>query len=115
MPTVSGPASNDVEDADFLGVVREHPARVGNVQATLIGRKRQAIRAGHIGYHRLDAAIEGDSVHCAWKLLLSAEALVVTHDSIVRIGEPYRAIRGYDHIVGRVETLTKIGIGNHGQ
>src|SRR5262245_58902578 len=115
MPTVTGPASNDVEDADFLGVVREHAARVGNVQATLRGRKRQAIRARHIGDHRLDAAIEGDSVHSAWKLLISEEALVVGHDSIVRIAEPYRTIRGYDHIVGRVETLTKIGIGNHGK
>ena len=45
---------------------------------------------------------------------LGPVAFVVRHDPVGRVGEPDRAVRLHHHVVGRIQPLALIAVGQHG-
>ena len=88
--------------------------RIGDVEDRLVGREGEAVGLGEIVGDDADlAALRIDPVDVAAGLLhLGLVALVVAHDPVVRIGEPDRAVRLDHHVVGRIEPLALVGVGD---
>ena len=100
----------DVEHPDVLD-----PA-VGDVQLRLVEREGEPV-----GPHEVvgdDAAGASDGVEAvdvtAADLALGTMTLVVAVDAVRRIGEPDRAVGSDDDVVGAVEPLALVPVGEHG-
>jgi hypothetical protein len=111
------PVGADVEDADVarpVGAVG-HPG-VRHVQARLVGREGEPV--GALEVVGRDAALARrriDAVDLAGSdLALGRVTLVVALDAVRRVAEPHRAVRGHDDVVGAVEALAVVAVGDDG-
>ena len=109
------PVGRHVEGADVARIVRVDAPGIGDVEARFIRTEGKAVRAVEIGQHGADMArMRIDAVDIAGQRLLAARALVIRSDAVVRIGEPDRTVRGDDDVVGRVQRLAIVTVGDHG-
>src|SRR5690606_39155559 len=89
-------------------------ARLYDVKLLLVRRKCQAIGAVHRVAHEFDRpGIGADAVDTRRQFLLGLLALVIADDSEGRIGEPDRAIGFHDHVIGRIQTLAPVAVGQY--
>ncbi len=94
-------------------IVRD--AGVGDVQPALVGGETDAVRAHEvIGHHLQRAILRIESIDVArTDLALAFVPFIVVEQAVGRIGEPDRAIGLHHGIVGRVEPLALVAIGQH--
>ena len=89
-------------------------ARLHDVEALLVRREADAVRPHEIvGHHRhLAARVDPVDIRGQFRLLLVAD--VVAGDAVGRIGEPDRAVGMGGDVVGRVEPLAVVAVGDRG-
>ena len=87
-----------------------------NVQLLLIGREGQAVGIDDVGDDRRQLAVGTNAVDIGRGLLwLGAEAFPLAVDAEQRVGEPDGVV-GLNHdVVGRIELLALIAVGQHRQ
>src|SRR5205807_9462950 len=95
----------DVKYADIrIAADRAHHAGVEDIQPFLIRGKTDSVRAAKPAcHHRRSARARIEPVHLWRQLELHTMAFVIAEIAEIRIGEPDRAIRRHDNIIGRVE------------
>ena len=92
-----------------------HAAALDDVEDLLVGREAQPVGAEHaLGDDGRLAGLGVDAVDVGVDLGLGLVALVVGEDAEHGIGEPDRAVRLHDHVVGRVEPLAVEAVDQHG-
>jgi len=90
-------------------------ARGHDIELLLVGREGEAIGAGDLVDHHGELAGCGiEAIDGGLVVALRLVALVVAQDAEGRIGEPNRAVGFHHHVVGRVQGLAVVGIGQHG-
>ena len=94
-------------------LVRE--AGVDDVQQRFVGREREPVRLHEIRGHNGDAsALRVDAIDVAGTdFARRGVAFVVRVDAVARIGEPDAAVALDHHVVGRIEPLAVVAIGEH--
>ena len=106
----------DLETADVARPVHlMRDAGVGDIEQALVRREGEAVRPHHVGDDGRDLArarIDAIDVAAA-DLRRLPVALVIGVDAIGGIGEPDRAVRLHDDVVGGVEPLALIAVGEH--
>src|SRR6185437_9595725 len=117
-PSCSEPlaAVENIKDADMLHRVgHELTAALGDVEQTFVGREGKTVRPLEIVGHDLQAAIlRIETVQHRRLLRRLLAAFVVGIDAVMRVAEPDRAVRPADHIIGRIQALAHIAVGQHG-
>ncbi len=99
-----------LEDPDVLA-----PA-VDDVEPALVRGERQPVGPVEVvGHHLHGPAARVEPVHVTGAdLTVGPEALVVAVDAVTRVGEPQRAVRALDDVVGTVQPLAVPVVGEHG-
>ena len=89
-------------------------ARGHDIELLLVGREGESVGARNlVGHHRELAGRWIEAIDGGLVLALRLVALVVAQDAEHRIGEPHRAVRLHHDVVGRIERLAIVGIGQH--
>jgi hypothetical protein len=82
-----------------FGVRLEHEIGLGHRDPSLIPREAKAVGADEIVNHNVEGAVGGvEPIDLTGAFLIRLVALIVDHDSLVRIGEPNGAVRLQDDI-----------------
>src|SRR6185437_3653658 len=107
----------DIEHANMARVLRiVGEAGIDDVKLLLVRRQGNAVRLHEIIGHDLDVTgFRIDPVDIVLLLLgLLFEALVVAADSVDRVGKPDRTIGSDNDVVGRVQLLAVVLVGDDG-
>ena len=103
------PFSTTSYDADHA----RRDARFDDVELRFIGRKRQAVGTVHVaGDDGQFLGIGLPAVHVGGQFRLGAVPFVKAEDAERRVGEPDRAVGFADDVVGRIERLAVVAIGD---
>ena len=85
---------------------------VDDVELRLVGGEGEPVRPHEVVGNDLDRPVGVDPEDVApADLALGAVALVVRLDPVARVGEPDRAVRAFDDVVGTVEALSLPAVG----
>ncbi|GJE46312.1 hypothetical protein AEGHOMDF_5515 [Methylobacterium soli] len=101
------------EDPDVLHRIgHELQAALGDVEERFVGREAEAVRSREIvGHDREGAVARIEPVDRGGQLGFLLATLVIRLDAVGRIREPDRAVGLADEVVGRVQALAAIAVG----
>ena len=95
-----------------------HPDRppgvgVGDIQRVAVGREGDAVGLAQRAVEQVHAAVDIDAVDAVDRLFLDRRIVAILQ-AIGRIGEEHRAVAPCRHVIGTVETLAFVAVGQRG-